>query len=196
MKTSLLQRSRAPICAVLLTVLLGACATAPPAPVELTEDKALEAEVVAVDVSQKMVTLRGPAGDDVTIRVPGARNLAQVEPGDILKVIYSATYRASLAEPGRSDSGAVLSAGRAPEGAAPGGFVAAEAATTVEVISVSEDGGSVSVRDEEGVLQSMDVRREEGRAFARKLKRGDMVLLEYAEAVAIDLQKSGVSEQP
>jgi hypothetical protein len=157
--------------------------------VEFTEQESIEATVAAVDTSAKLVTLRGAAGGDLTIRVPEARNLAQVQVGDTLRVSYVATYRASIAEPGGTESGTALAAMRAPEGARPGAIVAAGSVTTIEVISVSEDGSLVSFRDEDGRLDSMTVLRDEGRAFARKLKRGDMVVLEYAEAVAVDVEE-------
>lgn len=190
MKSFHSRRLGAWVCTAGALALFASCAAKPPEPIEFTDEESLEATVTAVDVDRKLVSLRGAAGDEITIRVPAARNLSQVDSGDTLIVTYSARYRASLAEPGKSESGATLAAGRAEEGDVPGGFVAAEAVTTVEIVSVSEDGGSVNVRDEAGQLQTLEVQREEGRAFARQLKRGDMVVLEYMEAVAIDLQKS------
>jgi hypothetical protein len=170
-------------------ILFVGCAASPPEPIEFTDEESVEATVTAVDVERQLVTLRAAAGDEITIRVPAARNLSQVDSGDTLLVTYSERFRASLAESGKTESGASLAAGRAEEGDLPGGFLSAEAVTTVEIVSVAEDGSSVSVRDEAGRLQTLEVQREQGRAFARKLKRGDMVVLEYTEAVAMDLQK-------
>ena len=174
---------------VLSLALLAGCETSPPKPVEFTDQESMEAAVTAVDTAAKLVTLRGPAGNEVTMRVPEARNLEQVQVGDVLRVSYFATYRASVAEPGKSESDLAVAGMRAPEGERPGAFLAVGAVTTVEIVSVSEDGGLVSFRDEDGRLDSMTVMRDEGRAFARKLKRGDMVVLEYAEAVAIDVEE-------
>jgi hypothetical protein len=128
-------------------------------------------------------------GQQVTIEIPPeARNLAQVKEGDVLKISYASVYRASLAAPGESESGLIVAAGRAPEGERPGGVVGAEIVTSVEIISVAEDGSSVTFRDETGALDSMRVVREEGQAFARGLKRGDVVVLEHAESVAIEVE--------
>jgi hypothetical protein len=179
--------ARALLC---LTLLAGGCTSSPPEPVEFTDEELIEATVEMVDAANRTLTLRGPGGDSVTLQVPEARNLAQVAPGDLLRVSYFATYRASLAEPGTADSGVAMTAGRAAEGDRPGAFIGAEAATVIEIVSVAEDGSSVSFRSETGQLDSMNVEREEGREFARGLKRGDMVLLEYAEAVAIDIEAS------
>ena len=180
---------------VILGLLASGCAATPPTPVEFTDEESVEATVVAVDVAANSVTLRGPSGDDLTLRVAEARNLSQVEVGDTLRASYFTTYRASIAEPGTAESGAAITAGRAPEGERPGAFLAAGGASTIEIVSVAADGSSVSFRNENGVLDSMSVVREDGRVFAQQLKRGDLVVLEYMEAVAIEVQKTQ-SEKP
>ncbi|MGE0621391.1 MAG: hypothetical protein AB7I04_17445 [Pseudomonadales bacterium] len=167
--------------------IVAGCQTTPPAPVEFTDEESVEATVVAVDAAAKTVTLRRDDGEELTIQVPEARNLAQVEAGDLLKVSYVITYGASMAEPGEAASGTALAAERAAEGEKPGAFFAAGSVSTIEIVSVSDDGSSVSFRDEYGQLDSMIVERDEGRAFARKLKKGDLVVLEYMESVALEV---------
>ena len=77
-----------------------------------------------------------------------------------LRVSYVATYRVSIAEPGGTESGKAVAAMRAPEGERPGAIVAVGSVTTIEGISVSEDGSLVSFRDEAGRLDSMTVLRD------------------------------------
>ncbi len=168
--------------------LIAACQSAPPAPVTLTDEETVEATVVAVDPTNSMVTLRGPGGQEGTLVVPEARNLAQVKPGDTFRVAYTVTYRASVAEPGETESGLALAAGRAEEGERPGAFIGALAATSIEILSVAADGSSVSFRDETGVLDSMQVETAEGRAFAQELKQGDVVILEFSESVTVQVE--------
>jgi len=180
---------RTSLWAGILLIAVG-CQSTPPAPVEFADQESLEATVVAVDAVARTLTLRGDDGEELTVQVPEARNLAQVEAGDTLKVSYMVTYRASMAEPGQAASGAALAAGRAAEGERPGAFVAAGSVTTIEIVSVSADGSSVSFRDEYGQLDSLDVQRDEGRAFAKQLKKGDLVVLEYEESVAIGIAPS------
>jgi hypothetical protein len=59
---------------------------------------------------------------------------------------------------------------------------------TVEIVSVAKDGKSVSFRDTKGRLQSIQVRREDAQAFARKLTKGDLVDIRYSEAVAVSVE--------
>lgn len=175
-------------CAIFLIAGCENSPPAPPEPVTLTDEETIEATVVAVDLASSAVTLRGPDGQEGTLVVPEARNLAQVEPGDTLRVAYTVTYRASVAGAGQTESGVALAAGRAEEGERPGAFIGALAATSLEILSVAEDGSSVSFRDETGMLDSMRVETQEGREFARGLKQGDVVILEFAESVTVEVE--------
>lgn len=169
----------------LILALLGACASAPE-PLEVSDVEELEATVVAVDASARTLALRGPDGNVAAFNVgPEVRNLAQVKVGDILRVSYYSGVLFSIAEPGQAGEDGAVAAGRAEEGERPGMMAGATMRETVEILSVARDGTAVSFRDAEGHVQSIDVPREEGRAFARKLRRGDLVDIQYTEAVAI-----------
>lgn len=178
---------------LLIAALLAGCASAPepaepPEPLEVSDVQELEATVTAVDADSRMVVLRGPAGDEAAFRVgPDVRNLGQVEVGDILRISYYTGFVYSMAEPGTAGADTTIAAGRAEEGDRPGAMVGATTHQTVEILSVAPDGKAVSFRDANGHIQSIDVPREEGQAFARKLRQGDLVDIQYTEAVAIGI---------
>ena len=182
-----------PLALGLIIAALAGCASAPE-PLEVSDVEVLEATVVAVDASARTLSLRGPEGNVVELNVgPEVRNLSQVEVGDILYVSYYTGLLVSIAEPGQAGEDLAVAAGRAEEGQRPGAIVGATTRATVEILSVSRDGTAVSFRDADGHVQSVDVPREEGQAFARKLRQGDLVDVQYTEAVAIDVgpAKSG-----
>ncbi len=173
-----------------LLVILSACASSPE-PLEISETEVVEATVDAVDVDSRMLVVTGPAGNTVAFRVgPEVRNLAQVEVGDKLRVSFYSGYVIEMAEPGEAGAEAELAAGRAAEGERPGAVLGAQIRQTVEILSVASDGTAVSFRDAEGVIQSIDVRREDSQRFARRLRPGDLVDISYSEAVAVSIEPS------
>lgn len=173
-----------------LVVVLAGCASAPE-PLEVSDVEVIEATVMAIDADARLLVLQGPAGNAVALRVGSeVRNLPQVEVGDILRVSYYTGFVFSMAEPGNAGADAEIAAGRAEQGGRPGAMIAVATRQTVEILSVASDGKAVSFRDANGLLQSIDVRREEGQAFARKLKTGDLVDIQYTEAIAIAVEST------
>jgi len=174
----------------LLCAVLVGCASSPE-PLEVSEVEVIEATVISVDAEARFVVLRGPAGNDVALRAgPEVRNLAQVKVGDVLRVSYYTGFVFSMAQPGEAGVDAEIMVGRAEEGDRPGAMVGATIRQTVEILSVAADGTAVSFRDADGLVQSTDVPREEGQAFARKLKQGDLVDIQYTEAIAIAVEST------
>ncbi len=174
----------------LLCAVLVGCSSSPE-PLEVSEVQEIEAIVMAVDAEARLLVLRGPAGNEVAFHVgPEVRNLRQVEVGDILRVSYYTGFVFSMAEPGNAGADAEIVAGRAEEGGRPGAMVGATTRQTVEILSVAPDGTAVSFRDADGRLQSIDVPREEGQAFARKLRPGDLVDIQYTEAIAVGVESA------
>ena len=174
----------------LLCAVLVGCSSSPE-PLEVSEVQEIEAIVMAVDAEARLLILRGPAGNEVAFHVgPEVRNLRQVEVGDILRVSYYTGFVFSMAEPGNAGAEAEIVAGRAEEGGRPGAMVGATTRQTVEILSVAPDGTAVSFRDADGRLQSIDVPREEGQAFALKLRPGDLVDIQYTEAIAVGVESA------
>jgi hypothetical protein len=174
----------------ILLVVLAACAS-PPEPLEISKVEVIEATVTAVDAESRLLVLRGPAGNEIAFRVGDeVRNLPQVKVGDILRVSYYTGFVYAMAEPGSTAVDAAIAAGRAEQGDRPGAVIAVATRETVEILSIAPDGKVVSFRDAAGILHAIDVLREEGQAFARKLNPGDLVDINYAEAVAIGVESA------
>ena len=181
---------RRALCLALLAVTVSGCATNPE-PLEISDVEVVEATVTAVDLERRVVTLRGPEGNSLSIHVqPQVRNLAQVSDGDQLRVSYTRALIASMTEPGQasSDVPVVAATARAPEGGMPGVAAGAVISATVKIISVGTDGTTVTFRGPAGELRSIEVEREVSRAFVRKLKPDDEVDMTYSEAVAVEVE--------
>ena len=178
------------ICVSLLATIAAGCASVPES-VEIVETEEIAAIVTAVDQSQRLVTIRGPQGDEVTLEAgPEVRNLAQVQIGDTVRVIYEQAYIATLTDAEEVDPSAPVTVGAAVAelGERPGAAVGAMATMTVRIESVGPDGLTVTFSGPDGQLQAIYVQREESQAFVRSLRPGDIVELTFAQALAITVE--------
>jgi hypothetical protein len=173
--------------AFIICVLSGC--SSDPKPLEISNVVELDATVIAVDAQDRTLDLRGPEGHEVRLHVsPDVRNLSQVEAGDTLSVSYYTGFVVSMSEPGDSGSDAEVAAARTSEGERPGAVLGATIRATVEILSVAYDGKSVSFREPDGRIRSIQINREDVQGFARKLSKGDLVDIRYSRAVAVDIE--------
>ena len=174
----------------LLATVVAGCASAPES-VEITETEEIAAIVTAVDQSQRLVTVRGPQGNAVTLEAgPEVRNLAQVQIGDTVRVIYEQAYVATLTDAEEVSPSVPLAVGaiRAEPGERPGAAVGSIVTMSVKIESVGPDGLTVTFSGPDGRLTAIYVLREESQAFVRSLRPGDIVELTFAEALAITVE--------
>jgi len=171
-----------------LVAALAATSVSAQETVQISETQEISATIIAVDQELRLITLRGPQGNLTAIEAgPEVRNLAQIEVGDTLRVVYEQAYIATLtgAEVASPGTDVTVGAVRAEAGEMPGGAVGTMSTIMVTIESIGPEGRSATFRGPDGQLQAIDVRREEGREFARGLNPGDVVQMTYAEALAI-----------
>ncbi len=154
---------------------------------EISEAVEMQATVTAIDLKTRMVTLKGPEGNETTIHVDKrARNLPQVKVGDVVKVAYVQQVAWQVRQPGAgapsSDVGAEQAAVRAEPGQKPAGAVGQRVtfAATIEAIDLAK--GTVTLKGPQGNSQTIKARNP---ANLKKVKVGDVVDITYTEVVAI-----------
>jgi hypothetical protein len=84
----------------------------------------MRATVVAIDHDKRLVTLRGPEGNEETFKIgPQARNLSQVRKGDEVVATYYEAVAVKLRKPGEATPGVTTAQDvvRAAAGEMPGG---------------------------------------------------------------------------
>ncbi|MGI9258215.1 MAG: hypothetical protein ACR2QQ_05225 [Gammaproteobacteria bacterium] len=176
-----------------LVVFFAGCATVPES-VEVSNIDEIAATVTAIDQGTRVVSLRGPQGNEVSFQAgPAVQNLAQVEVGDIVTLSYETTYiatRTNESEMSRQMPVNVVG-GVAEAGQRPGAAIGAMATMTVRVESVSPDGTTATYTQPDGSLQAINIQSEEAQAFARSLRPGEIVRLTQAEALAIVVEELG-----
>jgi hypothetical protein len=184
---------------------LGACAKKQPAPipaptttvttstgqdsVQQRKVTTVTASVVAVDQAKRTVTLRGPEGNESTMKVGDeVKNLAQVRKGDQVTAAYYESLAVSVKKPGQAEPGVVATddIATAPAGQKPGGAGASTITIVAKVKKVDKKSQTLTLQGGDGSSTTVKV---EDPANLEKVKAGDLLEITYTEAVAISVDK-------
>jgi hypothetical protein len=151
----------------------------------------LSAEVTAIDLDQREVTLKGSQGNEVTVTVGDAvKRLDEVKVGDYVRVDYLVSMAAELRPPTAEEAQhplVVLDAGgRASADSAPVGGVARQfkVVTTIEALNRRDE--TVTVKGPLGHYLTARVADPDN---LTKFHIGDTIVIVYTEALAVSLDK-------
>jgi hypothetical protein len=170
----------------------AASASSAGAHAQISEQHSARVGVVAVDKAQRLVTLRGEDGRIFQVKAGDeVRNFDQIAVGDELRVTYLVALSATLLPPGEAHTApeASVMAARAAPGDKPAASVGAAVSVRVQVESIDAANDIVVCKLSSGELVAHKVATDEGRAFVKRLKPGDLVQLDYAEALALSVEK-------
>lgn len=159
--------------------------------VELSAELTATAQVVALEKATREVTLRGEDGRLIDVVAGDAvRNFDQIAVGDSLKVRYQQSLSASRLPPNSSGpaAGAEVIAARAKPGSKPGGGVGATVSLRVKIASIDTARGIVVFTLPSGELVAHEIATPEGLSFVKGLKVGDLVQIDYREALALSVE--------
>ncbi|MGY4830505.1 hypothetical protein ACVNIS_18185 [Sphaerotilaceae bacterium SBD11-9] len=145
-------------------------------------------EITAIDLGQRLVTIKGPKGNVGTYAVdPAAKNLDQVKVGDRIRLDYVVGVALALRKGGEdirekveSESAAV-----AQPGAKPGVAAARKTTVVASVVSVNKKKQYATLKGPQG--NTLDVAVQDP-AILKDLKAGDQVVAVVTEAVALNVQ--------
>ncbi|HXI73232.1 MAG TPA: hypothetical protein VNN22_23075 [Verrucomicrobiae bacterium] len=151
----------------------------------------LSAEVTALDLAKREVTLKGPQGNEVTVTVsPVVKRLDEVKVGDFVRVDYLVSVAAEIRKPTAEEKEHPLvimeAGGRAGADSAPVGGVARrlKVVTTVEALNRPEQ--TVTVK---GPLGRYFTARVADPERLTKVHIGETIVIVYTEALALSLNK-------
>ncbi len=155
-------------------------------------DKSLTAVAVveSTDPTTRQILLSGP-GDQLTTVTAGSeiRNFDQIKAGDRLVLTFRRAVAVQLAPPGSAlpPAAGLLGAARAARGELPAGAGFEAVQVTVHVDAVDRAAHTVTFTDPNGVSHTVEVHNPAMIRFARKLKPGDNVQVDYLQSVSIKL---------
>lgn len=148
----------------------------------------ITAEVVAIDLADRTIALRGPKGNVVALKVgPEARNLDQVKIGDKLRVKYFESVALYLGKHGQKPgASADAVAGRSAKGDKPAGVIAETVDVSATVKEIDRESRTVTLALVDGSTTTTKVGKDV-EAFDT-LKVGDSVHASYTKALAISVE--------
>jgi hypothetical protein len=149
---------------------------------------AVTGEITAVDVANRIVSIKGPRGNINDLRVdPAVRNLDQVKVGDRVRLSYRIGVALALVKGGdgirervETDSAAV-----AAKGARPGAVAMTRTTIVANVFGVDRKKSIVTLRGTSGQLTDVHVRDPQ---VLKDVKVGDQVVANITESVALRVQ--------
>jgi hypothetical protein len=152
----------------------------------IAETVKVEATVAAIDKATRHVTLKGPQGNEFTIKAgPEVKNFDQMKVGDKVTAEYVRALVLELKKGGglvvqrTEQAGAV----GAKPGAKPAGAAGVEVKVVADVIALDAATQTVTLK---GPKQTVDLRIPNAEQFKR-IAKGDQVEATFTEAVAISV---------
>jgi len=171
--------------------LLAGCAT-PQKPAGKVEDVVeARATVTAVDMQQRLVTLKDESGEELVVEVPEAvANLGQVKVGDELVVSHTEALAWQVKPAGQGAPGVSADAGvsTAQPGEKPAGKVGRAVTVTTTITAIDLALGTVTLTGPGGNSRTIKARDP---ANLKKVQVGDLVDITYSEAVAVAVRPAG-----
>jgi len=147
----------------------------------------LTAKIEAIDLANRVVTVKGPQGRIVDLKVGDqVKNLAQVKAGDEIVLKYARAVSVKLEKNvgGRSETTTSTGPVAAPAGAKPGVAAAQQTVIVANVESVDPKQQLVVLQGPKGRYVEVKVKDP---AVMKDVKAGDKVQVTYTEAVVVDV---------
>jgi len=182
-------------CLAVLGVLLALAGPAPVAsaagrPGAVVVDAVkLAATVEAIDKDKRTVTVKGPGGRSVTLKVDNAvKNFDQIQVGDKVTAQYleaTAIFVRKAGGPPQASGAAAVEL--APKGEKPAAFTVETTEITATVENINYDLRLVTLRGPAGNARTLKVSPRVERL--REVNVGDELVIRYTEALAISVLK-------
>jgi hypothetical protein len=156
-----------------------------------TDTVTMEAKVVAINQKTREVTLQGHDGQKRTITVgPEVKNLPQVKKGDMVTVAYRRAIVVKLKKKGSAKPDAA--AGDELYTAQPGEMPAAVGAQVIHIVAtvtnIDKAASEVTLKGPRGRSAVVAVKDP---TVLDRVKKGDLVEIDYTEAIAVAVEKPG-----
>lgn len=165
----------------------AAAASADKPGVVIADVAVINAAVEAIDKDKRTVTLKGPGGRTVTLKVgPNAKNFDQVKVGDKVKIRFLDSIALFVRKSGEpADAAEMQAISVAPKGQKPMGIAVNTVEISAKVEKIDYDKRLITLKGPEGNMKTIKVDQRVKKL--REVKVGDDIVLRHTEAVAIQV---------
>ena len=155
-----------------------------PGKVTLADAIQVVATVQAIDKAKRLVTLKGPEGQNFVVQAgPAVKNFDQIKVGDQVTAQYQESLTLELKKTkGKLDATEKAGAVRAAPGERPAGAVGRQVRVLADVVNVDQANSFISLKGPKGRVVDVKVRNPD---HFKVVKVGDQVEAVYTEAMAI-----------
>jgi Cu/Ag efflux protein CusF len=145
------------------------------------------ATVTAIDVANRLVTLKGQDGDIFILEAgPELTNFDKLKVGDVVVATYTESLAVEIAAPGKATPGVTGTVSATPT---PGQRkVGQQITATLTVESVDAAANKVTLRSADGRSRTVDVINPQAQERLKTLQPGDMAVFTYTESLALRLE--------
>jgi hypothetical protein len=154
----------------------------------VTDVSVAKATVDAIDYDKRTVTLKGPEGKTLTLKVDkNAKNFDQVKKGDQVTAQYYESIAVFVRKAGDQPSAAGLDTVQvAPPGQKPAAIAVNTAELTAKVEAIDYKKRTLTLKGPEGNTKTLKIDKSVKKF--KNIKQGDDVVVRLTEAVAISVQ--------
>jgi hypothetical protein len=160
-----------------------------PAGIVLGDAVTITAKIEYIDKKDRVVGLRGPAGNLAFFEVDEAvKNFNRIKVGDQVKADYYEALAVYLGKPGtqpEEDAGAIIAT--AAPGKKPGVFAVGAVDESASVTAIDRTKRTVTVKGPQGHTYTVKV--DPSLSAFETINVGDSIHIRYVEAIAISVEK-------
>jgi hypothetical protein len=158
-----------------------------PKPIEIKDKITIKATVMAIDTTHRIVTLKGPKGEMVTMPVDkDVPHFDNLKVGDQVTARYLEQVVVEVHKPGDAQPTESASVAVAPlPGSKPAEIASAQVTMTVKVLAVDPSIPAVTVQTSDGGTLSFRVSKKK---YLKDLVAGDQVVITRTDALMVEVE--------
>jgi hypothetical protein len=157
-----------------------------------TSHVAIEGQVIALDQAARTVTVRGPDGNEQTLKVSAdVRNFGQIKAGDMIDVDITHSVLLELRAAEDLSTSSAVSVARAPLGDKPAAIGVERNYVTAKIVAIDKKHYTVTMVGPKGHQEVFQVKDPDMRADLVKLKVGQVIRATFTDAVAVAVTPAG-----